>query len=107
MADKVLVVEDDRQTSELLVARLETAGYDVISTPRGDRAIQMAIYDGLSGDVAADHDSAGHKKPGTRPGWFGVGSMREVVTPRSALSRTPRVLRQSRTASTQHPVAPK
>lgn len=43
MTDKILVVEDDKQTRHLITNQLRTAGYAVVETSRGDKAIQLAI----------------------------------------------------------------
>lgn len=43
MDELVLLVEDEKQTRDIILKSLEDEGYKVIATPRGDKAIQIAI----------------------------------------------------------------
>ena len=43
MTEKILIVEDEQQTRDIILSTLESAGYEVIGTSRGDKAIQIAI----------------------------------------------------------------
>ncbi|MFC1851918.1 diguanylate cyclase [candidate division CSSED10-310 bacterium] len=43
MAEKILIVEDEQRTRDLLTNELQNAGYEVVSTARGDKAIQLTV----------------------------------------------------------------
>ncbi len=77
----VLVVEDDALTRELLAQLLQTAGFDVIATPTGERALLALCHHGEEIDWLVSKASL----PGLVCGWILADEFHEHHPDRPAL----------------------